>query len=280
MSQDKMKPNYYANIPADVRYDDNLKPNEKLLYGEISALCNKRGFCWAKNEYFADLYGVTKQSISNWISNLEEQEHIVREIDQQEGNSRKIYLIEVYNKNYRGIKENFNRSKRNIIDPQSEQSQENQGVSKEKQPVNNTKNTTINNTSNNTLVDESTLPTLSNLKRKENNRRKYPDQFEEVWSAYPDRKGSNSKGEAYRKYRARVNEGIEHQELLQSVINYKKECQLEDKTGTPYIKQTATFFGPADHWLEYTDDNFDCDAGEVDEDRVNGDPKFDSYTVV
>ena len=136
------------------------------------------------------------------------------------------------------------------------------------------------NNQNNTLVDESTLPTLSNLPRKENNRRKYPDQFEEVWSAYPNREGSNSKGEAYRKYRARINEGIEHQELIQSVINYKKECQLEDKTGTPYIKQTATFFGPADHWIDYTDDNFDCNISEVDEEGVNGDPKFDSYTVV
>ena len=29
-------PNYYAIIPANVRYAD-LKPNAKLLYGEITA---------------------------------------------------------------------------------------------------------------------------------------------------------------------------------------------------------------------------------------------------
>lgn len=61
---------YYAIIPASVRYDQRLKPNAKLLYGEITALCNEKGFCWATNDYFSELYGVSKTSISKWISNL------------------------------------------------------------------------------------------------------------------------------------------------------------------------------------------------------------------
>ena len=48
--------NYYAIIPANVRYDTNLKPNEKLLYGEITALSNQKGFCYAQNQYFAKLF--------------------------------------------------------------------------------------------------------------------------------------------------------------------------------------------------------------------------------
>ena len=65
----KEKPNYYAIIPANVRYS-SLKPNAKLLYGEITALSNKLGYCFASNNYFAELYNVNKNTISRWISDL------------------------------------------------------------------------------------------------------------------------------------------------------------------------------------------------------------------
>jgi len=66
-----MKPNYYAIIPAEVRYS-NIKPHAKLLYGEITALSSKEGYCFATNRYFANLYGVTKNTISNWVSQLKD----------------------------------------------------------------------------------------------------------------------------------------------------------------------------------------------------------------
>ena len=48
------RPNYYAIIPADVRYDKRLKPIERLLYGEITCLSNKEGYCFASSNYFAN----------------------------------------------------------------------------------------------------------------------------------------------------------------------------------------------------------------------------------
>lgn len=68
----EQKPNYYSIIPANVRYDKRLKANEKLLFSEITALANKQGYCHAKNSYFADLYQVTKVTISTWINHLKE----------------------------------------------------------------------------------------------------------------------------------------------------------------------------------------------------------------
>ena len=69
-------PNYYSILPATVRYDNRLKANEKLLYSEITALCNKNGYCWATNQYFSNLYNVHKNTISAWISKLEEYKYI------------------------------------------------------------------------------------------------------------------------------------------------------------------------------------------------------------
>ena len=63
------RPSFYAIIPAKVRYSD-LKPSAKLLYGEITALSNQKGYCYASNRYFAELYGVTKNTISLWVKNL------------------------------------------------------------------------------------------------------------------------------------------------------------------------------------------------------------------
>ena len=49
---EKNQVSYYSIIPATVRYDNKLKPAEKILYG------------------------VTIHTISRWVSNLEKQGYI------------------------------------------------------------------------------------------------------------------------------------------------------------------------------------------------------------
>ena len=71
-----IRPNYYAIIPASIRYDADITPNAKLLYAEITALSNQSGFCWANNQYFANLYGVSIRSIQNWLSELKKSGYI------------------------------------------------------------------------------------------------------------------------------------------------------------------------------------------------------------
>lgn len=73
------KKSYYAMIPADVRYDENLIPGAKLLYGEITALCNEKGYCWATDEYFAKLYGTSKRAIQRWLKSLSDAGYITLE---------------------------------------------------------------------------------------------------------------------------------------------------------------------------------------------------------
>lgn len=74
------KPAYWAVIPAQVRYDDRLPPNAKLLYGEISALCDKRGYCFAENRYFAELYGLSLETVRRLIASLSDGGYINVEV--------------------------------------------------------------------------------------------------------------------------------------------------------------------------------------------------------
>jgi DNA-binding PadR family transcriptional regulator len=90
---------YYAILPAEVRYSTEISSSSKLLYAEITALCNKEGFCWASNSYFAELYKVSRGTISKWIKQLEQNSFIrVVYMHNERGKNidmRKIYLSSV-----------------------------------------------------------------------------------------------------------------------------------------------------------------------------------------
>ena len=86
------KPNYYAIISAEVRYDKNLTPFSKLLYAEITALCNKEGYCWATNAYFAKNFEVREITIQRAITLLINNGHIIREIHNINSNESKRFL--------------------------------------------------------------------------------------------------------------------------------------------------------------------------------------------
>ena len=92
---DAERPGYYAIIPADVRYDDRIPANAKLLYGEISALIGEEGFCFASNEYFMRLYQLSFSTISRLFKKLEDHGYIKRDFEKvQKGQvvRRKVYL--------------------------------------------------------------------------------------------------------------------------------------------------------------------------------------------
>lgn len=86
------------------------------------------------------------------------------------------------------------------------------------------------------------------LIKKENGRYDYPDEFEEVYDKYPRKKGKKA---AWRKWRATRKRGVDNEELLLATENYAKECKKQ-KTDTEYIKLAKTFFGPDEHWRDYT----------------------------
>jgi hypothetical protein len=114
----KEKPNYYAIIPANVRYDKTITPNAKLLYAEITALCNMNGKCCASTTYFCKLYEVSRVSIQKWLKILEDRNYIKRSIKYKEGSkeieTRLITLVNKANVNKLTDNTNINITNNNI----------------------------------------------------------------------------------------------------------------------------------------------------------------------
>ena len=95
--EEKNTPNYFGILPANVRYDKKLKPMEKILYTEITALANSKGYCYATNSYFANLYDVHKNTAGTWINNLEKLGYIKSRIIYETGTKnvkeRQLFII-------------------------------------------------------------------------------------------------------------------------------------------------------------------------------------------
>lgn len=75
-------PSYYTNIPAFVRYDEELLRKSKsiLLYGEIVALSNQKGYCWASNSYFAERLRVSGRMIQDYLDVLVTKGYVARKL--------------------------------------------------------------------------------------------------------------------------------------------------------------------------------------------------------
>ena len=104
-------------IPTSLLGDNRLTFLEKLLLINILSLCKKKGYCWATNEYFKNLFSVSKQTISKSISSLSKYGYIVLEYDKKEKNNSKrvIRLSEVLKNQILGIKNNLNTSFKKIL---------------------------------------------------------------------------------------------------------------------------------------------------------------------
>ena len=92
---------------------------------------------------------------------------------------------------------------------------------------------------------------------------KYTSAFNEFWKNYPRKK---DKGQAYKCYKARLNDGYSEDELLAACINYAAECE-HNKTEERYIKHGATFLSVNEPFLDYLKGEKDGDKSEEQRNR-------------
>jgi len=158
------KPSYYAILTADVRYDKTLKPLARLLFAEITALCNKEGYCWASNQYFADLYEVDKTTVSGWIGQLKTRGYLTVQLEYKEGSKQ---ILNRYMKiNGEGIDEITKTSFQKDVDPIDQK------------------------TKGNTKTNTKTNITVNNV-----------DDFDSFWKFYPRKASKEAARKAWEKLR-------------------------------------------------------------------------------
>lgn len=232
---------YYAIIPASVRYDDGICANAKLLYGEITALCSEKGFCWAGNEYFARLYGVTIRTITRWIRELKEGGHIrinyrmdeygretqercisiptVAEEPDKSAQEAGQKCLEGWTKTSRGLDKNVQGARQKCLG----------GLDK-----NVYHNNTINNTVNITV-------------------NKYNVHFEKIWNLYPIKKGKGQVSDAQKRKLCQ----IPLEEMERAIKRYLADLE-KDEWRKP--QNGSTFFNSG--YVDYLDANYQETAAE------------------
>lgn len=99
--------------------------------------------------------------------------------------------------------------------------------------------------------DKGKLPTPKLKVSVEHDSRKsikdYTPSFEKCWEAYPRK---IDKAGAYKKYKARVNDGFSEEELYAATVRYADQCR-RDRTEEKYIKHGKTFYGESTPFIDY-----------------------------
>ena len=233
------KPNYYAIIPANVRYDNELKPNEKLLYGEICALTNEDGCCWATNDYFAKLYDASKETISRWIKHLAEKQYIKIKYFYKKDSKQIDKRIITINNNDDFI--NNVLTKKSIEYPQKNQRGIDENVKEN--------NTRINNN----ICPSNDEQVQSSFK---DNEEQMASNFDLIWTIYPRKEGKNT---AYRHYKtwlkgkkyAGKTVKLTNKDMWYATKRYA-DLMEKEKTDKQYIKMGSTFFNES--IMEYVEE--------------------------
>jgi hypothetical protein len=89
---------WYAVIPNEILSSKELSSSGKLLVGVLISLSNKKGYCFASNQYISETLGVSIIYVRVLIKELEDKNIIVREVASKkegESGSRTIRLVDL-----------------------------------------------------------------------------------------------------------------------------------------------------------------------------------------
>ena len=85
---------FWSVIPATVLDDMQLQANAKILYGVLSSLMRREGYCWPSNAQLAAAMHCSEDVITRWIAALSKAGHIKITVEPNRktgGKIRRIY---------------------------------------------------------------------------------------------------------------------------------------------------------------------------------------------
>lgn len=251
-------PNYYAILPAVVRYHPDLTPSAKLLYAEITALCNKTGECWATNKYFSELYGVDDRTISRWISSLVKAGILKVSLDQSAGNVRTLFPIDI------PIDKNVVTPDKNVLPPPDKNVYHNNTSKNNTRIETNRESDLQNQVGGLPLPDETDFPSGSitavgaaedskggqgKTKAVSTKTDFVSDKFEEFWKSYmPVHTDKGAKKKAKEIFLAKAKKE-DPDEIIRGMNKYISACH---STGS-YTQNVTTFLNQ-EHWKDYLEE--------------------------
>ena len=198
-------------IPKEIWLNKDLTFQEKIILVEIDSYDDGQVGCFATNKHFVNNFGINSSRISQIIQSLQ----------------RKNYITITYDFNGKEIIKRYLHINRPPYPPKDGMSKINIGMLKNEMGVcqfdkrgyvnflkdNNINN--INNTNNNIYIVE----------------------FEEIWKAYPNKKGKENAMKDYIKARK---DGITYETIVNGLKKYLMYCKKEKKWYKP--KNGSTWF--------------------------------------
>ncbi|MCL0091787.1 helix-turn-helix domain-containing protein [Dehalococcoidales bacterium] len=95
--ESKIFQSFWTVIPTVIFEDERVPLRAKKLYGLISSLTQKEGYCWASNNFLAEKSKIPLGTVRRYLKLLKKLNYIDCEIN-EEGNQRKIWITALVEK--------------------------------------------------------------------------------------------------------------------------------------------------------------------------------------
>ena len=239
--REEENPTFFSIMPAKVRYSQKISDKAKIIYSEITSLSNKYGYCRARNSYFSRVYGITEETASRIITQLEKNGFIKKILVKNKSNDNTERYIYPLIQTSKGFDEK-------VIDPLTKNAK---GFD-EKVKYNNTR---VNNTRVNNIESSNPDTTQKNLQSDKFNivsqAKREPD-IEKILSHLNKKTGSNyqTRNQTVKKLiEKHFKSGYEVEDFL-TVIEKKCLEWGKDEKMKKYIRPVTLFGNKFEQYLE------------------------------